>query len=321
MDEFASTMRWSARLTGRFGVGILLTLLATYLLSGIYSIRSSDVGVLLRFGRVVDPAVPSGIHFAFPWPVDRVIEVPVRNVVRLQVDDFYEAGLDAATFRSGTGLSSYLLTGDNNIVTVSCVLQYSIQNPEHYLFVIQNNEQMLKSLACSTLIHSLAGMTIDDILTTGKTSIQLYVKRELQRRLDRMNSGVAVSFVELQDVRPPKRVQASFNDVINARIDRDKMVSTAISYRNECIPKAKADADRMIRNAEGYQEAVIARAEGDAQRFEQQLEEYGRARDVTRRRLHLEMLQEILPDLKGKCLIGKGEDGPLVRLISPGGSD
>jgi membrane protease subunit HflK len=317
--ETPPTMQATLRRTVRFTAWILGGLVVTYLFSGIFSVAPSELGVVLRFGKVLDASVPPGIHYALPWPVDRVIRVPVRTVMRLSVDDFSESSEVAYSFRALTGLSSYLLTGDNNIVSARCVLQYSVQDPARYLFSLGDSERSLRSLASNTLIHCLSQLTIDDILTTGKTGIQQYVKTELQRRLDELDSGLAITFVELQDVKPPQRVEECFNDVINAKIDKDKAVNNALSYRNEKIPKAQADSDRLIRDAEAYQDRVITRAKGDAERFLSQLVEYRRSPELTRKRLHLELLNEILPKQKGASIVAQEDGHPVARIIVPRG--
>jgi len=316
-DPFNPIFRKSAQRTGWFIVFLLLGLFLAYLSSGIYSIESSQVGVLLRFGVVADTAIPSGIHYALPWPIDRVIRVPVRTVMRLSIDDFDEKSKLAKEFVRITGLRTYLITGDNNAVTLSCVLQYSIQDPAKYLFALDDSERTLRNLACNTLVEALARVTIDDILTTGKSKIQIEVKHDLQARLDQLDSGLAITFVELQDVRPPERVQNQFNDVINAMIDKEKMINTAKSYQNEKLPQAKADADRLLRNAEAYRDNAITRAEGDADRFRSQLAEYQRAPDITRHRLHFEFLNELLPSISPKVVVGRHNNRPIARIVSP----
>jgi membrane protease subunit HflK len=316
-EEHSSLVRGSIRHTAGFGLWIALGLMLVYLGSGIYSVAPHEVGVVLRCGRIAEAAVPPGIHYALPWPVDRVARVPVRNVMRLSVDDFHEGSDIARTFRAMSGLESYLLSGDNNVVTVSCVLQYSIADPASYLFTLADSEGALRSLACNTLIHAMARLTVSDILTVGKASIQLYVQQELQRQLDELESGLVITFVELQDVRPPNQVQANFNDVINSKIDRDKAINNAISYRNERLPQAKAEADRLLREAEAYRERVVVRAEGDSDRFLKQLAAYQRAPSITRRRLYLELLAEIMPTVRKSCIVGEQDGHPLARVVAP----
>lgn len=315
---YGAELRGSARKTGAFAAWLLVAAVLAYCASGIYSINPSQVGVVMRFGRVIDSGVPSGMHYAFPWPIDRIVRVPVRQVKRITIDDFYEQGELAAAFREATGLSSYLITGDNNIVTVNCVLQYAISDPTRYLFSMKEPERTLRSFACNALIASLSRLSIDDILTIGKSGIQIEVKRELQRQLDEMESGLAVSAVELQEVRPPERVQEYFNDVINSMIDKEKMINNALSYQNEKMPGAKAGADRLIRDAEAYETRIVTRAQGDAERFASIRSEYVRAPEVTRRRLHLEFLNETLPKVQRKTVVAQPGAQGLVRIVMPG---
>ena len=139
--------------------------------------------------------------------------------------------------------------------------------------------------------------------------------------MDELDSGLVISFVELQDVRPPATVQNSFNDVINAKIDKEKKINNAISYRNEAIPRAKAEADRLLRDSEAYRQRVAAGAEGNAERFLAVLAEYSRAPAVTRRRLYHELLEEVLPQIRQVTVVDRGADGPLVRIVGAPGGD
>lgn len=315
MPDVEHALSWSAKRTASFGLWILAALLLCYFASGIFSIESNELGVLLRFGRIVDSAIPSGIHYAFPWPIDRIIRVPVRMVKRLSVDDFFESGDIAQAFRNSTGISSSMLTGDNNFMSMNCVLQYTISDPAKYLFSLTDNERTLRSFTCNTLIHSVAGFRIDEILTTGKEELQIHVKQELQRRLDECQSGLAVTFVEIQDVRPPTSVQASFDEVINAKIDKEKTINTALSYRNEEIPKAKGIYHRQTQEGEAYQQRVVASAQGESQRFLDLLAEYQRDPEVTRLRLYKEFQQDTLPLLGRICLVAQKDGDPVARLL------
>jgi membrane protease subunit HflK len=303
--ETTTEIRHSARRTARFAAWIAAALVVLELASGLYVIEPSQVGVVLRFGRVVDQSVPPGIHYALPWPIDRVRRVPVRTVMRLEVDDFRETSELAMTFGALTGLSAYLLTGDNNIVTLSCVLQYSVRDPAAYLFSLADSRPALRSLACSTLLHAVAARPVDEILTTAKASIQLEVKRELQARLDALSSGLDITFVELKEVRPPGRVQQNFDDVINA-----------LSDQNERIPRAKGEADRRIRDAEAYSRRIVARAEGDAGRFLSRLVEHRKDPALNRRRLYLELMDELAPAIDRIVVVGRRDGRPVARIVT-----
>jgi len=302
---------------------ILLCLIVLYLLSGIYSISSNEIGVLQRFGKVIEDKVQPGIHYALPWPIDRVTKVPVRMVKRILIDDFYlESSLEsfARVFSGMTGLGSYCVTGDNNLVNIICVIQFNITNPFDYLFEVKHPDIMLRNMACNTIIHCLSRMPIDEALTRGKQEIANYIKVELQKGLDDSKSGFGISFVELREIKPPDRVEQFFSDVIKAKIDREKMVNEAESYRNEKIPAAKADATRTLQEAGGYKRKVVLRAEGEADRFKRLLERVREKGDSARNMIYIENIKEIMKRVKRKHIIvhdAKGEIPARLKLYSP----
>lgn len=291
------------------GLGVL------YLLSGIYAVSSSEVGMLLRFGRVVDRHIPPGIHCKLPWPFDRIVKVPVKTVNRILIDDFYsgfQAGGGRSTslvFSSMTGLDSYCVTGDNNLVNVQCVIQYTIIDPFAYTFGVADADILLRSMACSTIIHALAGMGVDEALTRGKQAIAGAIKRDLQQRIDRAGSGIGVSFVEINDIKPPDRVQECFSDVVKAGIDYSKMINEAESYFNEKIPAAKAEAERTVQEAGAYKKRVVLEARGEAERFERLRTRAARSGGSARTVLYIETLRDILARVGRTWLVGSRSDG------------
>ena len=302
---------------------ILLCLIILYLFSGVYSISSNEIGILQRFGKVIDDKVQPGIHYRLPWPIDRVTKVPVRIVNRILIDDFYSAlGLESTTrvFSGMTGLDSYCVTGDNNLVNVMCVIQFNITDPFDYLFQIRKPNTMLRSITCNAIIHCLSRMPIDEALTRGKQEIANYTKAELQKRLDDVHSGLGVSFVELRDIKPPDRVEQFFSDVVNAKIDRKKMVNEAESYRNEKIPAAQADATRIIQEASAYRTGVVLRAEGEADRFEKLLERVREKGDFARKIIYIETMKDIMKNIGKKHIMVRDRNGDVpanLRLYCP----
>ncbi len=296
---------------------IALCLVLLYIFSGVYSISSNEIGILQRFGKVIDDKVQPGIHYRLPWPVDRVTRVPIKTVSRIQVDDFYSLGEGtmARVFAGMTGLDSYCVTGDNNLVNVSCVIQYTITNPCKYLFSVASPDIMLRSMASNTIIHCLATMPIDDALTRGKQQIANYIKHELQKRLDDSQCGLSISFVELSDIKPPDRVERYFSDVVKADIDKAKMINMAESYRNEKIPAAQADATKILQEAGAYKTEVVLRAEGDASRFEKLLEQVQKKGGSSRTLLYLDTMRDILRNVGKKHFVGRDTSGkPPARL-------
>lgn len=313
---FKSEIIGSFRKTCRLASWLTFGMLILYFFSGVYSVNPSQAGVLLRFGKVLDASISPGIHFALPWPVDTIIRVPIRQMMRISIDEFYENSEPAEAFRSVTGLSSYLITGDNNIVNINCAIQYSIGNPTDFLFSCTNNERLLRSLASNVLIENIAKLPIDETLTSGKSKLQSIIKTELQQKLDDMSAGLQISFVELQDVRSPSQVQSYFNDVINAMLDKEKSINDAQSYRNEKLPSAKASADRLIQDSEAYCQRIVTRADGDAQRFLSLYQEYHRSKTILKNRLRMEILGEILPKLKRAIIVDSSNGQDLIRIIA-----
>ena len=305
-ETIKKNLRLTARSTKVFLWRVLVILLIIYACSGIYSISSNEVGVLQRFGKIVNSHVMPGIHYSFPWPIDRIDKVAIKKVHRIIFDDFSENSEISRTFRDLTALDSYCITGDNNVVNLICVLQYTIDQPADYLFQVNINEQVLKNMLSSTIIHTLASMPVDEILTYGKRYIGNSIKLELQKRLDALQTGLGITFVELREVSPPEIVQSYFNDVINAQIDKKKCITTAESYRNEQILKAKAQANRLLQRAAAYKTKVMAEAEGETQRFLKQLKQAGRDLTATRQQLYIQFVKETWPKIEQKYVVEPG---------------
>jgi membrane protease subunit HflK len=294
----------------KFALYILVVLILLYLASGIYSLGQTQAGVHQRFGRVINPNVKPGIHYALPWPVDKVDKVFVKIVHRILIDDFSSSFGKSSTsniFREMTGLTPYCISGDNNIVNMICAVQYTVSDPVNYLFRVKENERLLRDVICNSIIKCLAGLGVDEILTYGKRKIENTLKKEAQKRLDDLSCGLIISFVELRDVRPPATVQGAFDDVINAKIDKRKIISQAQSRRNEQLPQANAAATRIIEKAKTYKVQRISAAHGEAQRFSKQLAVYRKTEEVTKKRLYFEFAKEVLPEIEKVYIVDREE--------------
>ena len=307
----------------RFSRWILLLLLVLYGLSGIYSIAPNEVGILQRFGKFTGDRIPPGIHYALPWPVDRVLRVPIKTVNRIVIDDFFSTAKEdsaAYLFYRATGLASYCISGDNNLVNLQCVIQYTITEPVAYLYQIDNPVRVLRNLAANTLIGCLATMPVDKILTWGKQEIARTVKSRLQEKLDARDTGLTVSFVELSDIKPPSRVERYFSDVVKAKIDRSKMVNDAQSYRNQKIPAAQAESSRINEEAMAYKTEVVFKAEGETDRFQRILERARKKGGSARKTLYLETLGQIMKNVNRKHIIvpdAEGQNPASLRINTP----
>lgn len=299
-----------------FAGWLILAGVVVYCVSGVYSVTPREVAVHQRLGKVIDARAPSGIHYALPWPFDKVDKVPVRQVHRLDIDDF-QVGEDPNTiawiFRMTTQLDSFCVTGDNNVVNIGCAIQYVISDPAAFLFTPTQPKTILRAVACNSMIHALVGMKVDRALTMGSQQIKDVIYREMNSRLTDMGVGLSVVAVDLQPIRPPRAVQAYFDDVVNAKIDESKLVHQAQADQNERVARARVEATRIEQSAITAKNATIEQAHGKAGRFLKRLEEYRKAPDVTRRRLWFEFARNVLGKVQRKYIVDADENGPTAH--------
>ena len=302
---------------GGKGKWVILVLVGAWLLSGIYIVQPDEQGVVLRFGKYVRTVDP-GPHYALPFPIESVYRPKVTQVQRVEVG-FRSVG-QGRTFQQGANRAmpeeSSMLTGDENIVNVQFSVQYQIKNPVEYLFNVENQANVVKNAAEAAMREVIGNSLIDSALTDGKLQIQTEATELLQEILDRYKVGVRVIAVQLQDVHPPKEVSDAFKDVASAREDKSRIINEAEAYHNEVIPKARGMAAEVENKALAYKETRIRNAEGEAQRFLALLKEYEQARDVTRKRMYLETMEEILsrPGMD-KILLPEGAAGQVLPLL------
>lgn len=317
-DEVAKSIKISSQhLINFFIKWVLFVLIIIYILTGFYSIKQNELGVLQRFGKVIDGKVRPGMHYALPWPIDRIDKVPVKEMRSLVIDNFsksFAPDSPAASFQELTELSPYCISGDNNIVTISLLIKYNITNPVLYLFKIKDSQQLLRDIASTTIIHCLASLPVDEILTYGKKRIEDGVRLKLQRKLDHLESGLDISFIELREVSPPESVQSYFDDVINAKVEKRKMVNDAESYRSQVLPRARANSEKMIQEAYAYKKEKVSHAEGETKRFLAQLTEYRKAKEVSKIRLYLDFIHSVYPSLKEIIIVDNKEKKKLLNL-------
>jgi len=285
-----------------------------WLFTGVYTVGPDEVGVVQRFGKYIRMA-QSGLNYHMPFPIETVKTPKVTEVKRIEIG-FRTIGKNQ--YRT-VERESLMLTGDENIVDAELIVQYKIKEPINYLFNFIGPELTMREASEASLRTVVGRHNIDEALTSGKLMIQEETKELLQSILDKYETGIQVVAVQLQDVSPPKQVIDSFKDVASAKEDKNRMINEAEGYRNNVIPKARGEAQSMILEAEGFRESRISRAEGDVAKFKAILKEYSKAKDVTRKRLYLEAMEEILPGLE-KYIVPSGEDGNLLNLLNLGGT-
>ena len=270
-------------------------LFALWMLSGIYIVEPDQEGVVLRFGEY-NRAVPPGPHYHIPFPVESVYTPLVTQTRRVEVG--FRSTAKSNTFQQGQVRplheESSTLTGDENIVNVQFSVQYKIRDAKEYLFRVTNQEAVVRNAAEAAMREIIGTSQIDSVLTDGKLKIQGDATELLQRILNRYEVGVHVIAVQLQDVHPPQDVIEAFKDVASAREDKSRIINEAEAYRNELLPKARGQAAEMLNQAEAYKATRIRGAEGEAGRFLAVLAEYEKAKDVTKKRLYYEAIEDIL---------------------------
>jgi len=289
---------------------VLVGLILLWLATGIYIVGPDEVGVVRTFGKFTR-VVQSGLNWKFPAPIEIVDTPKVTEVKRIEIGF---RTLKNGQYRT-VEKESLMLTGDENIVDAEMIVQYKIKDPVAYLFKIVGPELTVREAAEASLRTIVGRNKIDETLTTGKFTIQEETKNQLQSILDNYNSGIHVVAVQLQDVSPPKEVIGAFKDVASAKEDKNRMINQAEGYRNDVIPKARGEAEAMIRDAEGFKESRIKRSEGDAVKFTTILKEYRKAKSITEKRLYLETMEKVLPDIE-KIIVPDKNSGNMLNLLN-----
>lgn len=280
VDRIFQPFRQNSKKLGPIVLGLVLLILA---FSGTFSVGPGEIGVLRTFGKESGRAGP-GLHYRLPL-VQTVDVVNVEQVRRLEV------GFPAEGQQTNDAL---MLTGDENIVEARMIVQYRVTDPSKYLFELADPELTLLSTA-EVALRSMVGRTsIDDVITTGRETVQSETRAWLQKLMNDYKSGLTITEVKLQAVDAPEEVREAFHDVVRAREEKEKLINQAKGYQADLIPRARGEARKIEREAEAYREERVLRAKGDAAKFEAQLAEYSKAADVTRERLYLETLERIL---------------------------
>lgn len=281
-----------------------------------YTVQPEERAVVKRFGRVIGISDP-GLHFRLPFGIDTVQVVATERVLKQEFGFRTEAldGGDRTRFSPvDFENESLMLTGDLNVINVEWVVQYRIADPIKYLYGMREPARTLRDLSESVMRRVVGNRVGSDVLTVGRVEISNTARDEIQSAMDRYENGIQIITVELQNVVPPPRVQPAFNEVNEARQERERMINEANKQANQAIPRAMGEANRIISEAEGYATERVNRAHGETARFSAVLAEYRNAPDVTRSRLYLEVLKEALPKVGSVIVVQDGQVPPLPIL-------
>src|SRR5438094_1922018 len=299
------------------GAGALIALvIAVWLASGFYNVVEGQRGIVLTFGSFSQETMP-GLRWRLPWPIQsneivnlsqvRTLEVGYRNNVRTKVLK-----------------ESLMLTDDENIVDLQFAVQYLVKDAQAFVFNVRRPDESAMQIAETAMREVIGKNSMDRILYETQVDIANKARDLMQLIHDRYNTGITVSAVTIQNAQPPEQVQAAFDDAVKAGQDRERQKNEGQAYANDVIPRARGAASRLFQEADGYKQRVIANAEGDASRFKQVLTEYAKAPAVTRERIYIETMQQVLQSTSKIMMDFRGPSNllylPLDKLMQQGGS-
>lgn len=299
----APRLPWNARTYAILAAGL-------WLLTGVYIVPADQQGVLTRFGRVADRRVMPGIHYSLPWPIDSLARLKVQQMQRVII------GGDAAdgTLGRSDPRAAQFLTGDQNIIQMRAVAQYSIASPVDYLNNTSDPSAFVGAAVESELSRQIGTRGVDAVLTTDKAAVQEQVRTAAQRLAEAAGTGVMLASVSIERAGPPAEARDAFNDVASARADAARIVNEATGYANDLVPKARGEAQSALEAAAAYRQRRINESTGDAARFVSVAAEHGRASELNGRRLYVEAMEQILPRIRKVIVDGSGNlDLTIIR--------
>lgn len=295
------------------GVAVIAFLLVVaWIGSGFYIVDEGHRGVVLRFGKHVETTLP-GLRWHIPSPIESFEDVNVGQVRTVEIG--YRNNV-----RSKVLKESLILTDDENIVDIQFAVQYVLNSPENFLFSNRDPENTVLQVAETSIREVIGNSKMDFVLYEGREEVAAKTTALMQKILDRYRIGISINRVTMQNAQPPEQVQAAFDDAVKANQDRERQVNEGQAYANDVVPRAKGAAARLLEEAQGYKQKVISSAEGDASRFDQVLVEYAKAPEVTRERMYIDAVQQVLSSTS-KILIDQEKGGgnllylPLDKLI------
>ncbi len=299
----------------RIVVRVILGLIAMmFVFTTWFTIDPEEAGLVLRFGRFVRQ-VPSGLHLKLPYPLERVLKVPIERQLK---EEFgfrtVEAGVRTTYSAADLSAESLMLTGDLNVAVVEWTAQFRVRDPYKYLFKVRNVTDTFRDMNETVMREVIGDRSVNEILTVGRQEIAAEVEQKLQVLCDQYETGIKVEQIVLQDVNPPEAVKPSFNEVNQAQQEREKLINQARADYNQIIPRAKGQALQTIEQSQGFATDRVNRARGDAELFTQVHAAYQRAPEVTRRRMYLETMAEIYPKVSRKIVLDEKLKGVLPLL-------
>ncbi len=298
----------------------LIALIALGAWTAYYTVPSDSVAVIQRFGKYLKD-VPPGLHFKLPLGVDTATIVPVKRQLKQEFGFTTPGARDSWQSPRDGRRETEMVTGDLNAALVEWVVQYRISDPAKFLFEVREPRGTLRHVSESVMREVVGDRTVDEVITIGRQEIESEALIKMQELSTKYEMGISIDQVQLKNINPPGPVQESFNEVNQAQQEKEKLINEARRDYNKVIPLAEGEKDQRIREADGYRLKRINEAEGDAARFNALFTEYSKAPEVTRRRIYIETLQEVLPGMRSKIIVDEQIHGilPLLNLDAQNG--
>ncbi|MFT7303832.1 MAG: membrane protease subunit HflK [Akkermansiaceae bacterium] len=302
------------KVAGRAGLIIPGVIVLAGVLSSYFTVPADSEAVILRFGKYNRTAEP-GLHFKMPFWFETKEIIPVARTLKME----FGFGTDGSTNPYQTRPQEHaaeqsMITGDKNSALVEWVVQYRISDPEAYLFRVRDPEDTMRDASESVMREVVGDRTVDEVITIGRQSIETDALVKLQELIDSYGLGLQIDQLQLKNVNPPRPVQPSFNEVNQAQQDRAKQINVAKGLYNKAVPRTEGEADQKISSAEGQKTQRVNEATGDAERFLALFKAYEKAPGITRERLYLEKMKDVMPQLKSKVIMDGEASKPLPLL-------
>jgi membrane protease subunit HflK len=299
---------------------VILALAALVAWTTYYTVPSDSVAVVQRFGKYLKD-VPPGLHFKLPLGIDVATTVPVKRQLKQEFGFATAGASDPYQIPRDAKQETQMVTGDLNAALVEWVVQYRISDPVKFLFDVREPRGTLRDVSESVMREVVGDRTVDEVITIGRQEIETEALTKMQALATKYAMGISIDQVQLKNINPPEPVQASFNEVNQAQQEKEKLINEARREYNKVIPLAEGEKDQRIREADGYRLKRINESEGDAARFSALLAEYIKAPEVTRRRIYIETLQDVMPGIRSKIIVDERTRSilPLLNLDSQKG--
>lgn len=317
--------------SARFFQVVLVFIVVAYCFTGIYTVKPEEVAIVQRFGRVTgatpaDRVKEPGLHFAFPFPVDNVLKVPVRSVREVSITTFTKASYPLFMGRHKVVRSKdtvnpakegYILTGDTNIILMEFLVRYQVSDVEKYLFHHGDPEGVIRDAFRSAVLKVVGSMRVDGVLSRRRDEARRAIFNSAKEIVTEMDAGVSLLSLEISQVTPPEMLVDDFQDVTSALVEKSALIQEANGYRNSKIPAARSRANRLVREAEIFRTREIGKARSDSSKFLVLRDEYLKDPGVVSGRIYAEAMEEIWPELDRRIIIPFGGDGSQKIFLSP----